>query len=124
MVLPQTASKTGPLLRRKAPDCYTAAQGMKGLPSFEFHVSRAARDAYNFDQTLFTFSGNVVVGDMAACRAFAERMNRVRDAEHHPERAVHPGALNAMGLIDEVGHLVVALYQRQRDPRALLDALA
>ena len=97
---------------------------MVQVPSFEFHVSRAARDAYDFDQSLFTFSGNVIVGDMAACRAFAERMNKVRDTHSHPERAVHPGALNAMGLIDEVSHLVVALYQRQRDARALLDALA
>ncbi len=96
---------------------------MQGLPSFEFHVSRSARDTYDFDQSLFTFSGNVIVADLAACRAFAERMNKVRDAHRHPERAVHPGALNAMGLIDEVSHLVVALYQRRRDARALLDAL-
>ena len=33
-------------------------------------------------------------------------MNQVRDADAHPELAVNPGALNAMGLIDEALHFV------------------
>ena len=37
--------------------------------------------------------------------------------------AQSPGALNAMGLIDEVNHLILALYRQRRDPRAILDAL-
>jgi glycosidase len=90
---------------------------------FEFHVSRQARDLYGFDDTLFSFNGNVVFANVAATREFAQRINVARDAEHHPERAIHPGALNAMGLIDEALHAVLAQY-RQRYPNVMHDALA
>ena len=42
----------------------------------EFHVSREARDRYEFDQTLFAFSGNVVFANLGASREFAFRMNK------------------------------------------------
>ena len=90
---------------------------------FEFHVSRQARDRYGFDDMLFSLNGNVIFANLAASREFAERMNRLRDAAHHPERAIHPGALNAMGLIDEALHAVMAQY-RQRYPRLMNEALS
>ncbi len=97
---------------------------MRPDATYEFHVSRAARDRYRFDELLFSLSGNVVFANLAAGREFAKRMNQVREAERHPQQAVNPGALNAMGLIDEVLHALVELYRKQRDPRAMLDALA
>jgi glycosidase len=103
--------------------CYTS-DAMTVQPTFEFHVSRSARDLYGFKNALFSLTGNVVFADLAAVREFAHRMNQVRDAEHHPERAVNPGALNAMGLIDEALHLIVGRYREERDPRAILDALS
>ena len=105
------------------PPCYAAAL-MGDRPTFEFHVSRAARDRYGFDDALFSVTGNVVFANLEASRVFAHRMNTVRGAERHPERTAAPGALNAMGLIDEVLHLVAAVYREQRDPRAMTDALA
>src|SRR5512146_24906 len=95
----------------------------KDGPVFEFHVSRAARDRYGFDDALFSLSGNVVFANLAATREFADRMNRAREAEKHPERSVHPGALNAMGLIDEALHAMMAEYRRA-NPRVIADALA
>jgi hypothetical protein len=97
---------------------------MMNSPTFEFHVSRQARERYGFADALFSLIGNVVCADLAATRRFAQRMNEVRGAAIHPELTVHPGALNAMGLIDEALHLVIARYREQRDARALLDALA
>ena len=96
---------------------------MRTDPIFEFHVSRAARDVYAFDEALFSFNGNVVFADLGAVRKFARQINQARRAEQYPQRAVHPGALNAMGLIDEASHALTALYRQQRDPRAMLDAL-
>jgi len=93
-------------------------------PTFEFHVSRAARDRYDFPDALFALTGNVFFANLEGSRAFAHRMNTIREAERHPERAVNPGALNAMGLIDEVLHLVTAAYREQRDRKAMTDALA
>ena len=90
---------------------------------FEFHVSRMVRDRCGFADSLFSLSGNVVFANLAASREFAHRINLARDVGNHPERAVHPGALNAMGLIDEALHAVAEQYRRQRDPRAMQDAL-
>lgn len=96
---------------------------MSTLPTYEFHVSRAARERYGFDDTLFSITGNVVFANLAATRKFAERMNKVREAQVNPDKAIHSGTLNAMGLIDEALHAVVAIYREQRDPRVMLDAL-
>src|ERR1035441_2539955 len=67
----------------------------------EFHISRNTRERYQFAESLFSYTGNVVFANLAACREFAHRMNQVRDVEKHPERAVHAGALYAMGLRSE-----------------------
>ena len=103
--------------------CYTS-DAMYAKPTFEFHVSRSARDLYGFANALFSVTGNVVFADLASVREFAHKMNQVRDAEHHPERVVNPGALNAMGLIDEALHTLVAQYREERDPKVMLDGLA
>jgi len=92
-------------------------------PRFEFHVSRDARLRYRFDGTLYSLTGNVLFANLAACRQFAQRMNEVRDAANHPERTVNASALNAMALIDEALHAMVAVYREQQDPRVLIDAL-
>ena len=36
------------------------------MTAFEFHVARAARERYSFDDALFGLSGNVVFADFAA----------------------------------------------------------
>jgi glycosidase len=90
----------------------------------EFHISRSARERYQFPDTLFSFNGNVVFANMGACRAFAYRMNQVREADKYPDRAVHAGALFAMGLIDEAGHVLLQRYREQYDSQVTTDALA
>jgi glycosidase len=89
----------------------------------EFHISRLARDRYQFAELLFSYTGNVVFANLSACRKFAHRMNQVREADNHPERTVHAGALYAMGLIDEASHVVMALYRKQFDPEVMTSAL-
>src|SRR5689334_393427 len=91
---------------------------------FEFHVSRAARDKYGFDESLFSTNGTAVFANLSAVRAFAQRINEVRGASQNPDRAVHAGALNAMGLIDEALHILLAEYRKERDPKAITDALS
>jgi len=79
----------------------------------EFHVSSAARDHYQFDLSLFSSSGNVIFANFSAARAFAQKMNAKRDLVRHPEQAVSAAKLNAMGLIDEMLHVVVEEYRKQ-----------
>src|ERR1700733_7565406 len=89
----------------------------------EFHISRGARDRYQVAGNLFSFTGNVVFADVSASRDFAHRMNQVRDVEKHPERAVHAGALYAMGLIDEASHVLLERYRQELDSAVMTDAL-
>ncbi len=95
--------------------------------AFEFHVSKAARDRYEFDQALFQSSGNAIIPNFPAARLFAKRMNDRRDTSRFPQPVVQTGQLNAMGLIDEILHYAVELYRTTVNPTAMtaaLDALA
>ena len=89
----------------------------------EFHISRTARDRYQFDQSLFALTGNVILANFYAARVFAQKMNEKRDLVRFPEQAVKAGQINAMGLIDEIMHLVVGLYREQKNPLACQQAL-
>lgn len=92
-------------------------------PIFEFHISRQARDRYNFDQLIFGLSGNVIFANFHSARVFAARMNQQRDVINFPERMVRSGQINAMGLIDEILHMVVQLYRQQINPSVMQHAL-
>ncbi len=83
----------------------------------EFHVSCAVRDACDLPDTLFASTGNVVFADFRAAREFAYRLNRTRDLARFPERAVSASRIYALGLIDEVLHLILARYRTDHAPR-------
>lgn len=89
----------------------------------EFHVSRRARDTYEFDQSLFSLSGNIIFANFYAARIFAQKINQKRDLVRFPEQAIRAGQINAMGLIDEILHYIVSLYRRQVNPRVMEQAL-
>ena len=92
-------------------------------PMFEFHISRTARDRYQFDDLIYGISGNVIFANFHAVRLFATKMNLQRDVISFPERAVRAGQINAMGLIDEILHLIIELYRQQRNPKVMGEAL-
>ena len=93
-------------------------------PRFEFHIHAAAREKYQFDQSLFTTSGNVVFANFHAARVFAQKINAQRDLVSHPEQAVKAGHINAMGLIDEILHYMLRLYEETANPNVFKRALA
>ncbi len=89
----------------------------------QFHISRSCRNLYHFNQAFFTLNGNVILPDFVATKLFAQRLNEKRRALNVPEKFVKPGALNAMGLIDEILHFVVGLYSEQANPQVFKKAL-
>jgi glycosidase len=93
------------------------------LALWEFHVSRQARNRYQFNEALFASHGNVVFTNFHAARVFAQKINDKRDLVNFPEQAIRAGQINAMGLIDEILHMVVHVYRQQISPRVMLDAL-
>src|SRR5687768_2950420 len=95
----------------------------KDVVQMEFHISRKARDRYQFDEVLFSLSGNVIFANFRAVREFAQKMNEKRDLVNFPEQAVRAGQLNAMGLIDEILHYVVELYRESINKNVMEEAL-
>lgn len=89
----------------------------------EFHISRQVRDKYQFDETLFSLSGNVIFANFHAARVFAQKINKKRDLVLFPEKAVRAGQINAMGLIDEILHYIISLYRQQKNPKVMEQAL-
>ncbi len=116
-------SRSAPPAVFKVPSLMSGAME-KGNPLFEFHVAREARDLYQFDQSIFAFSGNAVIADFYAARVFADKMNARRDLLHYPERAVEASQINAMGIIDEVLHMIMAQYRQQVNPAVMEKALS
>jgi glycosidase len=80
---------------------------LRKVNHYEFHVSRKAREKYHLDETLFALNGNVILADFAAARRFADSMTRVRGS------FVPASAINAMGLIDEILHILIHQYEIQ-----------
>ncbi len=90
----------------------------------EFHISREARTRYGVSDLLFGFDGNVVFANVAAARELARAMNEARGPAADPQRVIHAGALFAMGLIDELSHVLVAQFRKTVDPAVTSAALA
>ncbi len=96
---------------------------IQSAPRMEFHISRQARERFQFDAALYALSGNCILVDPYAARVFAQKMNATRDLARHPEQTARASEINAMGLLDEISHLVVAEYRRQVSPGAIAQAL-
>lgn len=84
---------------------------------FEFHVSGKARDIYHFDEALFASDGRVIFADFSAARRFAAQMSAVRGS------IVPASEINAMGLIDEITHILIQKYESQ-NPGVMAKAVA
>ncbi|MEJ5224443.1 MAG: alpha-amylase family glycosyl hydrolase, partial [Anaerolineales bacterium] len=70
-------------------------------------ISQPARERYQFENELFLANGRVIISDFSAARRFAERMSIVRG------EPVPASDINALGLIDEVMHIILRQYEIQ-----------
>ncbi|MEP6640204.1 MAG: alpha-amylase family glycosyl hydrolase, partial [Chloroflexota bacterium] len=86
-----------------------------------FHVRREPRDRYAVDRPLIGTSGDLVVADIAGIRGLAARMNLARPPG---TPSIQAGDIGALGLLHEVGHLLIARYEQERRPGAMAAALA
>ena len=82
-------------------------------PKRELHVTRSARDTYEFSAEIFSLEGHILLADIRGAREFAMRINTVRRSVFHPDRSVRAGDVYAMGLIDEISHYLIRLYAEQ-----------
>ncbi len=70
----------------------------------DFHVRRSARETYGIDETLLGIRGDLAVADFTAIRELASRMNAARAEEG---AGISAGEIGALGLLHEVGHLLI-----------------
>jgi len=89
----------------------------KKYPRFEFHILAFRRKRYGVDASLFAGSGNVIFPNYHAVRLLAQKMNEGRDLRRHPQQTIRAGQLNAMGLIDEIYHYTLHLYEETVNPK-------
>ncbi|HSL76755.1 MAG TPA: alpha-amylase family glycosyl hydrolase [Candidatus Limnocylindrales bacterium] len=86
---------------------------VRGLHVRDFHVRRTARERYEIDGGLLGIRGDLAVADIAAIRILAQRMNDARP----PEAAgVSAGEIGALGLLHEIGHLVITRQDAEGGP--------
>jgi hypothetical protein len=89
----------------------------------EFHIARAVREKLDIDGLIFSYTGNVVFGDVRASRRLASRLNDLRGSKADAAKTINAGALFAMGLIDEFSHALVARYRKEVDPSLQSEAI-
>ena len=89
----------------------------------EFHVSRQARDIYQFSDSLFSITGNIIFINFHSARIFVQKMNEKRDLLNFPEQAIKTGQIVTMGLIEEILHHVVFLYRQEINANIMGEAL-
>lgn len=88
-----------------------------------FHVSRAMRDRYEFDESLFSLQGDVIFANFRAARLFAQKVNQRRDVARVPEQALQPSHFHALGLLHELSHYLLRSYLQRTNPQMLAEAL-
>ncbi|MDR2448009.1 MAG: alpha-amylase [Treponema sp.] len=95
------------------------ANGAQGIPlqKMEFHICGEIRSECSVKKDLFSITSNVMFTDFPAVRVLAQKLNQ-------KGYKVSAGQLNAMGLIDEILHYLVALYRTQVQPDVFDTALA
>lgn len=76
-------------------------------------ISKKARDKYDFDESLFSLTGDAIFSNLHAVRTFSEKINSKRNVVEVPEKAVSAGEINGMGLIHEILHMVIKQYFQQ-----------
>ena len=87
----------------------------------EFHISKKVRDLCNFDESLFSFNGNVIFTNFKAVRSFAQKINSTMNPVLESNKMIKAGQLDAMGLIDEIFHYVCKEFRKSENPKAFVE---
>jgi glycosidase len=86
----------------------------------DFHVRREPRERYAVAGRLIGSRGDLVFADLAGIRSLAGSMNTQRDPGAPP---VYAGEIAALGLLHELGHILIARYEQRQTPGAIEAAL-
>ncbi len=90
---------------------------------FDFHISRAAREKYNIEQSLFSITGKVIFADYQQARILSDKINSKRRDEGNVDQFVTAGQINALGLLHEIFHLLIRKYEESDNPGVFAKAI-
>ncbi len=91
--------------------------------TFEFHVRKNARDKYQIDENLFRITGSLVIVNFRQARILAEKINSKRKSEKKLDQLTSAGQLNALGLIHEIFHYIIRIYEEKENPGVFTRAI-
>ncbi|MDP3831165.1 MAG: hypothetical protein Q8Q47_07830, partial [Ignavibacteriaceae bacterium] len=83
---------------------------------FFFHVSKISREKYNFEENLFSITGDLIVADFASARLLSQKINDYRKQNGITDSFVTPGQINALGLLHEIFHFIIREYEEKENP--------
>jgi glycosidase len=87
----------------------------------DFHIRREPRERYAVASPLIGSRGDLVVADLGGVRRLADRMNLERVAG---APSVSAAEIAALGVLHEIGHVLIARYERTHRAEAIGSALA
>ena len=92
--------------------------------SYEFHVAKQARIKYEIESSLFNLYGDLIIANPAQARLLTKKLNDKRIAENNNDILVSAGQLNGFGLLHEIFHYVLNIYEKTVNPGVFDRALA
>ena len=90
---------------------------------FDFHVTKIARNKYQFEESLFSIHGDLIIANFRQARILTNKINEQRKKEGAGDKLVTAGSLNALGLIHEILHYLIRIYEDQENPGIFNKAL-
>ena len=83
--------------------------------TFDFHVSNHARNKYKIEESLFSITGDLIIANFNIARIISGRINEIRKSQGSNQLTT-AGQLNALGLIHEIFHYLIRLYENDENP--------
>ncbi len=87
--------------------------------TYYFHAARDSRIKYQFEDSLFSLQGDLIVADFKTARILSEKINQIRKEEGRHSELVTAGQINALGLLHEIFHLLIRRYEENENPGVL-----
>jgi len=89
---------------------------MNKIPELFFHISKNARNKYQFEDEFYSIRGNLVIANGANARILANKINDIRESEGKTDEFVSAGQVNTLGLLHEIFHFLIRYYEENENP--------
>ncbi len=96
---------------------------VRRMPRYDFQVTKESRSRYKIESSLFSLNGDLLIANFRQARILAEKINSKRKSEGVIDKPVTPGVINAVGLMHEIFHYVIKVYEESENKKVLSRAI-